>query len=202
MTTYAKQKRPRNEGDFYATPKWVTQALLSRVAIGYPTVCDPCCGSGAILRELSARVDSTVDVVGVELSDERHTAIFSRNEARCVMDNVHAYCADWFTFNLFSTNLGFTEKDTAIVMNPPFCLAAEFVTDCVLRFPFVAALLRLNFLASQGRRELIGLRPPQRLLVLSKRPSFTEDGKTDASDYAWFVWDDRLPRDVCRIEVV
>jgi hypothetical protein len=33
--------------------------------------------------------------------------------------------------------------------------------------------------------------------VLPRRPSFTADGKTDATDYAWFAWntsDDRGER--------
>jgi len=35
------------------------------------------------------------------------------------------------------------------------------------------------------------------MFVLSKRPSFTGKG-TDATDYAWFVWDktDRIPRGI------
>lgn len=31
--------------------------------------------------------------------------------------------------------------------------------------------------------------PVDHLVVLSKRPSFTGDGKTDGTGYAWFIWD-------------
>jgi len=49
-------------------------------------------------------------------------------------------------------------------------------------------LLRLNFLASRKRHGWWNLHRPSALFVLSQRPSFTEDGQTDATDYAWFYW--------------
>ena len=53
----------------------------------------------------------------------------------------------------------------------------------------VAFLLRLGFLASVQRAEFWKQNPPTRVIVLSKRPSFTGDGKTDRSEYAFFVWE-------------
>jgi hypothetical protein len=76
----------------------------------------------------------------------------------------------------------------AIVTNPPFSLALEFcdhALDCSLD---VFMLLRLNFLASKKRQEWWRRNPPAALFVLSERPSFTDNGKTDATDYAWFYW--------------
>lgn len=75
-----------------------------------------------------------------------------------------------------------------IVTNPPFSLALEFCDHAVRHAPHVFMLLRLNFLASQKRRHWWNIHKPDALFVLSERPSFTDDGKTDATDYAWFYW--------------
>ena len=75
-----------------------------------------------------------------------------------------------------------------IVTNPPFSLALEFCDHAIKHAPNVFMLLRLNFLASKKRREWWNAHKPDALFVLSERPSFTDDGKTDATDYAWFYW--------------
>lgn len=84
-----------------------------------------------------------------------------------------------------------------IFTNPPFSLAAEFINHSTANANTVFMLLRLNYLASIKRYEWWKTNPPVALYVLSKRPSFTGSG-TDATDYAWFVWDktDRIARGV------
>lgn len=84
-----------------------------------------------------------------------------------------------------------------ILTNPPFSLAQEFISHSLANAACVIMLLRLNFLASIKRYDWWKQRPPTALHVLSKRPSFTGSG-TDATDYAWFVWDstNRLDRGV------
>ena len=79
-------------------------------------------------------------------------------------------------------------------MNPPYRKAAEFIRQAIgerSRGGKVAALLRLNFLGSSRKRiDLVGPGSCLRsVLVLSRRPSFTGDGRTDACEYAWFVWE-------------
>lgn len=49
-------------------------------------------------------------------------------------------------------------------------------------------LLRTAFLESKSRYEFWQENPLNDLYVLSKRPSFTGDGKSDATSYSWFVW--------------
>lgn len=85
-----------------------------------------------------------------------------------------------------------------IITNPPFSLAAEFVDHACKNATTVFMLLRLNLLIPSIKRyEWWKSNPPVALYVLSKRPSFTGSG-TDATDYAWFVWDksSRIPRGV------
>lgn len=79
-----------------------------------------------------------------------------------------------------------------VIGNPPYSLAEEFVEHALRSLhpgASVAFLLRLSFLGSQGR--LTGLfkhRPLRYLLPVAGRPSFTPDGKTDSSEYGFFVW--------------
>lgn len=75
-----------------------------------------------------------------------------------------------------------------IITNPPFSLAQEFLDKSLEEGKTVCYLLRLNFLGSQKRHEWWQGRTPDKLIVLSRRPSFTGKG-TDATEYAWFVWD-------------
>lgn len=76
-----------------------------------------------------------------------------------------------------------------IITNPPYLLAQAFVTKALEESDVVIMLLRLGFLESQTRNEWWQKNKPTSLLVLSQRPSFTEDGKTDGAGYAYFVWD-------------
>lgn len=76
-----------------------------------------------------------------------------------------------------------------IITNPPYSLALEFLEKSLSEAKTVIYLLRLNFLGSQKRHKFWSLNPPTHLFVLSKRPSFTEDGNTDSTEYAWFCWD-------------
>ena len=75
-----------------------------------------------------------------------------------------------------------------ILTNPPFSLAKEFIEHSVVLAPTVLMLLRINYLGSIGRHKWWKDYTPTALHVLSKRPSFTGKG-TDATDYAWYVWD-------------
>lgn len=88
------------------------------------------------------------------------------------------------------------ERRDWIITNPPFSLALEFLQKSLREADNVAYLLRLNFLGSQKRLPFWQAHPPDALLVLSERPCFTEDGKTDSTEYAWFIWSDRVPKGV------
>lgn len=75
-----------------------------------------------------------------------------------------------------------------ILTNPPFSLAKEFIEHSLPKAKTVMMLLRLNFLGSKKRHSWWLDNKPDALYILSGRPSFTGDG-TDATEYAWFVWD-------------
>lgn len=59
-----------------------------------------------------------------------------------------------------------------LITNPPFSLAFEFCLQALTVAPEVCLLLRLNFLASQGRSAWWRVNEPNALFVLSNRPNF------------------------------
>jgi hypothetical protein len=81
----------------------------------------------------------------------------------------------------------------AIVGNPPYRDAEAHVRhaiDLVGDGGVVAFLLRLAFLESLQRRPLWADHPPYKVVVLSRRPSFTGGG-TDSAAYGFFVWSEK-----------
>lgn len=166
----------RRERDFYETPESAVAALLRHAEVGTGQIFEPGCGSGAIgeaIRRQTKRIGwwsgCDIDQPSVDL---------------CVESGLNAGCWDF---------LSRPAEPGDIVMNPPYRQAAEFVRHAIATgddSAKVCALLRLNFLgSSRTRLDLVG--PKSRLaqvIVLARRPSFTGDGKTDACEYAWFVW--------------
>lgn len=163
----------RSEADFYATPGWVTRAILPHVPIDGLVLC----GDGAMMHELV--LAGAGRVVGVEIDAGRaHTA------AARVSAVVHH--ADFLSAPVA---LRFGPWDL-IITNPPFSLAQRFVERALADVRVggtVAMLLRLAFLERQARAPFHRAHPSD-VYVLPKRPSFSADGATDSSAYAWFVW--------------
>lgn len=164
--------------DAYYTPAWAVQAILPRLnqsALRHGRVLEPACGAGAILREVSFCRDVAQPMV--QAMDIRDMS--AEYEVRAVD----------FQHRSFIGYVPISPPDI-IITNPPYSLAMEFV-EHALRIVApggqVAMLLRLGFLASQKRADFHRAHPSS-LYVLPRRPSFTENGKTDSSDYAWFVW--------------
>ena len=165
--------------DDFSTPNEVIDTCISRVIRpSYRTVLEPAAGDGRICKKLKEKIPSSI-VHGVEIQD-RHKAVL---EQICNTTTISDFLSD--------DSLG---KYDLIVTNPPYCLAEEYVRKCLTHLePYgqLVLLLRLGFLESQGRWHglwsNVANRPTQ-LFVLSKRPSFTGQG-TDATAYAWFVWD-------------
>lgn len=76
-----------------------------------------------------------------------------------------------------------------IITNPPYSEAQAFVEKGLTEADVVIMLLRGGFLGSYERHEWWKNNKPTTLIVLSDRPSFTDDNKTDGSEYFWYVWD-------------
>ncbi len=167
---------PRDErilNDAYYTPATAIApiyAVISSYARSALRIWDPAAGNNDIVRYFAERGIDSVD-----------------------SDIVSGH--DFLDASTHKEILEYYLPIDAIITNPPYNLAEEFVTTALdLMYSknnsirLVAMLLRLNFLGSQKRHDWWQTRLPNTIIALSCRPSFTNDGKTDATDYAWFVW--------------
>jgi hypothetical protein len=152
----------RSKHDFYPTPAWAVEALMSKLVIPNPTMTclEPCIGNGAI-----------ADVVQSYFSEIEWCEI---QKGR-----------DFLTYDFDGRKFDFC------ITNPPYSLAEEFIAKAIELCDVTAMLLRLNFLGGGKRYEKFWSLPrykPTGLYILSDRPSFTGKG-SDATEYAWFIWD-------------
>lgn len=166
-----------NENEFFCTPAWCVRAILPQL----PKRCrylDVGCGTGEIGAVVALEGTPGGLVCGIEIDDGL------ANQARDI-----GLVVETGDFLKVPTN---EWNDTQVVIaNPPFSRAQEFVEKALeLVTPnmgTVAMLLPMGFLASQKRVQF-HKKHPSDCFVLSERPSFTRNGRTDAIDYAWFLW--------------
>ena len=157
--------------EFYPTPKKATQAILGeldplwmrmdaskRIYVGRKWG-EPCAGDSSIIAEL---IGMGVEPSSIEWAELREGKDYLKD--------------------------GLTGQVSAIITNPPFSLATQFIDRSLEEADFVAYLLRLNFWGSRKRKDWWQGKEPTHQFTLSERPSFTGKG-TDATEYAWFVWD-------------
>ncbi len=158
--------------DFYETPAWAVHAVLPILPVieGVTRILDPGCGTGAILRELGAAFPEN-EILGLEKDRARFEAVEASTD-------LPVQLGDFFSHH---------ERYDLIVSNPPYSHALEFVQHALTLAPVVCMLLRLPWLAGQARAQW-HRENPAHVAVLPRRPSFTGDGKTDATEYAWFSW--------------
>lgn len=189
----------RHADDFYATPPEVTRLILPHVTLGANPL-DPCAGDGAILRELGGHA------WGIEIDTAR--------AASCRAGGFLVHEADALEMATRET----WGRPSAVITNPPFSLAMDFVGVALMECEGeVVMLLRLAFLESKTRAAFHREHPAD-VFVLSERPSFVEHLRwkvarcehltvtvkrceleaghegdhrqlgTDSTAYAWFRW--------------
>ena len=81
----------------------------------------------------------------------------------------------------------------AIVTNPPFSLAREFIRHALagLRVEYLALLLPATVFQSREGAKLFADHPPSVLYQMSFKPKFRDNG--NYMTFAWIVWDIRRP---------
>ena len=185
----------RRDDDYYPTAAPVTRAVLPflrrrlHASPGY--ILEPGIGHGAIADVLSAPCSCVADCQRGEHTPYRVRGVDVRPEAVAEASARHDVLQ--LDFLAQSTGLRILSawgKPAAVVGNPPFTDALEFVGrsfDLVGDAAPVAMLLRLAFLASLERAAFWRHHPAD-VLVLDKRPSFTGNGKGGKYDMAWFIW--------------
>jgi hypothetical protein len=158
--------------DLYETPAVAVEALLRAESLP-ECIWEPACGPGSIVRTLRGaghRVYAT-DLVDYGCPDSTSGSDF-------LMERHPSFYIG------------------AIVTNPPYKLANEFVSHALtLGIPKVMMLLRLNFLESQKRSAILDGGHLARLHVFRNRlPMMHRDGwdgpkASSATAFAWFVWE-------------
>ena len=84
-----------------------------------------------------------------------------------------------------------------IVTNPPYRLAVQFAEKALREAPYLALLLRTNFLESTARLKFFRKHEPARIWISSRRlPMMHRHGwqgprASSNTCFAWFVWDER-----------
>lgn len=157
--------------DLYETPEVAVRALLMVEQLPRQ-IWEPACGPGAIvhvLREVGHIVDAT------DLRD------YGCPESTAGID--------------FLLERRAPAGVEAIVTNPPFKLAAEFVAHALNLCPLVIMLLRLAFLESARRApildggQLARLYPFSNRLPMMHRAGWDGPIASSAVPFAWFVFD-------------
>ena len=193
LMSAAGRNLPENErraDDFYATPPWCVESLLVGCPLPGGRWLEPTAGDGAIVGEV-LRHRSDVEWHLVESrTEELHCG--GGLLSRMLRDDFPIEHVASLEIRDFLTTPPPTQPYDVALGNPPFSLALEVIQHALSMSRIVCMLLRINFLASQKRATWMRENTPS-IYVLPRRPSFT-GGKTDATEYAWFMWDRKPAR--------
>lgn len=173
-TGNAKAALSERGDDLYESPEVAVEALL-KVEDLPPFIWEPACGPGSIVRVLRRNGFNVwaTDLVDYGCPDSEARRDFLMEQQ--------------------------TRVDVqAIVTNPPFKLANEFVEHALKMCPRVCMLLRLAFIESERRSGILDGGQLARVHVFSNRLPMmhragrgTKVAKTNSSamSFAWFCWD-------------
>jgi hypothetical protein len=166
----------RRDEDFYSTPVWMTRALLRRIYMGRWTVLEPCCGDGAIVRELTRLQDVTVltnDVVA------RAPMV-----PEFLLDATQA--SSWKAFAAACPYIDLT------LTNTPFDEAIAIVQHAWKHSrQGVICLQRCTWIEpTNDRGEWLAKHPPAAQIIMPRWNFRSTDGKGggDSAPASWFVW--------------
>lgn len=180
----------RRADDFYATPSWLTRAMLCRVGCCFGSVLDAGAGLGAVGVEVESWLNSNdrqPAVTAVELDGGR---------ASVLPGSWEVVASDFFRWSEQARAAGRTFD--LVATNPPFTVDGKpawtrWVDACL---PLVtpggtlAVLGFVNLLGGLGRSAWWTVRRPSLVLVSPRRPLFRSDDRRSGAprETAWFVW--------------
>jgi hypothetical protein len=155
--------------DLYETPAVAVEALLRIEQIPH-TIWEPAAGRGAIVRVLR---------------DRGHAVIAS---------DIHDY-GGLHSVGNFLAQKQMPAGCEAIVTNPPFNIVEKFVAHALVLSPLVIMLLRLAFMESERRCNILEGRGLARVHVFRKRlPMMHRDGwegrkANSGMAFCWMAWE-------------
>lgn len=159
----------RRTDDVYETPSWCVTRLLEAWGPRWGELVEPCSGSGQIVKRMTGGwIWHTCDIREIDPAP-----------------SLHHVTGDF----LARDPVGPQERIGAVITNPPFSLAEEFIRHSRAMYPRadLVFLLRLNFLGSEKRHPLWRDLGAPDVYVFPNRPDFSGGGG-DSCEYAWFVW--------------
>ncbi len=161
----------RRERDLYETPEWATAAVVPHLPDSATRIWEPACGG---MKMVNA-INKFRPRIGVAKQTDISTG------------------ADFFAWTDSAPEVN------AIVTNPPYELATEFIEHALRlmesRRGVVAMLLRTDFDHAKSRSHLFRDCPAfAKKLVLTRRivwfePEPGAKGKSPSFNHAWFIWD-------------
>ena len=157
--------------DLYETPEEATLALLAVEPLP-PRILEPACGPGAISKVLRSAGHTVIENDIVDYGQGQHSVQDFLNFTPTLIDEIDG-----------------------IVTNPPYRLARQFVRHALNLCPRVFMLLRLTFLESERRKDVLDGAGLIRVHVFRNRlPMMHRDGWTgncvsNPTAFAWFVWE-------------
>lgn len=175
MSATNRNKNNRQHKDQYMTPGWTVTTLLEQVPlvrglfVPGGTALEPCAGSGNIIRAIPQMQWTAVEI------DARYSAgLFETPGIQTLV-----------TGDFLKTPTPADRYDVTIT-NPPYLQSFDFAEKCLGLSPHVIMLLRLNWLGSVERQNIVSTTKPD-IYVLTPRPCFIGKG-SDACEYGWFHW--------------
>lgn len=167
------KKWERKPADLYPTPVDGTESLMPLLQqYGVKRVWEPACGDGRMARVLEWH---GLDVLATDLREHSGYGIGGFN---------------FLTDHL--SKIGWDPKDDidAVITNPPFSHAKEFIIKALTVAPFVAMLVKQTYWNVQGRLPLWDGFRPSYFLPVTWRLAFLKDerGNSPLMDCAWVVW--------------
>jgi len=177
----------RKGSDFYATPSWVTEALLHHVKFRGP-VWEPCCGDGAMSTVLA---DHGYDVVSTDIADR---GFGTPNVDFLTCQSVPSACRSIVTNPPYG-NSGFDPGQPRSPMAMMRFLRHSLALTASVQGQ-LALLVRLQWIAGQRAAEMMSAAPFAAVVVLTQRIRWFDMGeRTNAAQHhhAWVVFDHSHP---------
>ena len=157
----------RRELDFYPTPPEVTHALMRFLKLSTNLrILEPACGTGEMAEVIRMY---NKEVYAYDLRETGYR--YNQNKPQ-------DFLTEQWSFD-------------AIITNPPFNLAEQFIRHALNQAPIVAMLLKSQYWHAKTRTPLFKEHPPAWVLPLNWRPDFRagELGGSPTMEVAWTVWD-------------
>lgn len=183
MSGYEREGR-----DFYATPDWVTEALLQHVRLRGP-VWEPCCGTGAMSLVLAAHGH---EVVSSDIAD-RGFGTPGRDFLACRA--VPGGCRSIVTNPPYGDTGSHKGQARSSMAMLGFLRHALMLTASVQGQ--LALLVRLQWIAGQRAAATMSAAPFAAVVVLRQRIQWFDMGeRTNAAQHhhAWVVFDHAHPQ--------